>query len=137
MDLLQMGTQILSSQLGSSVSTDDISNTLGGLIGDGDTMNIASLMEKMQGNDGLGALAASWLGDGANASITPSQLGEVLDAGKLEQAASLLGTNQESLLSLLTAIVPQMVDSGSKGGSLLDSVGGLEGLAGMAKGFFR
>ena len=138
MDLLQMGAQILSQQLGGNANSDSMQNVLSSLIGDGDSMDIASLVAKMQGGSGgLGEIVQSWLGDGENAAISPSQLEDVIDSERLQQSASQLGTDQDSLLEMLSSAVPQMVDNGSKGGSLLDSLGGLEGVANLAKGFFR
>ena len=138
MDLLQMGAQILSQQMGGNANSDSLQNVLGSLIGDGDSMDIASLVAKMQGGSGgLGEIVQSWLGDGENAAISPSQLQDVIDSDSLQQSASQLGTDQDSLLEMLSSAVPQMVDNGSKGGSLLDSLGGLEGVANLAKGFFR
>jgi len=138
MDLLQMGAQILSQQMGGNANSDSLQNVLGSLIGDGDSMDIASLVAKMQGGSGgLGEIVQSWLGDGENAAISPSQLQDVIDTDRLQQSASQLGTDQDSLLEMLSSAVPQMVDNGSKGGSLLDSLGGLEGVANLAKGFFR
>ena len=138
MDLLQMGAQILSQQMGGNANSDSLQNVLDSLIGDGDSMDIASLVAKMQGGSGgLGEIVQSWLGDGENAAISPSQLQDVIDSDSLQQSASQLGTDQDSLLEMLSSAVPQMVDNGSKGGSLLDSLGGLEGVANLAKGFFR
>ena len=138
MDLLQMGAQILSQQLGGNANSDSMQNVLSSLIGDGDSMDIASLVAKMQGGSGgLGEIVQSWLGDGENAAISPSQLQDVIDSERLQQSAVQLGTDQDSLLEMLSSAVPQMVDNGSKGGSLLDSLGGLEGVANLAKGFFR
>ena len=47
----------------------------------------------------------------------------------MADAASQLGTDEGSLLDGLKDALPQMVDKASSGGSLLDSVGGLGGLA--------
>jgi len=138
MDLLQMGAQIMSQQLGGSANSDTLQDALGSLIGDGDDLNIGSLVAKMQANSGgLGEIVESWLGDGDNASISASQLQDVIDTDQLQKSANQLGTNQDSLVEILTKVIPQMVDSGSQGGSLLDSIGGLEGMANMAKGFFN
>lgn len=138
MDLLQMGAQIMAQQLGGNANSDSLQSVLGSLIGDGDSMDIASLVAKMQGGSGgLGDIVQSWLGDGDNAAISASQLEEVIDTDRLQQSASQLGTDQDSLLEMLSSAVPQMVDNGSKGGSLLDSLGGLDGVANLAKGFFR
>jgi len=86
---------------------------------------------------GLGDLASSWLGDGDNADISSSQLQDLLGAEKIQEAASQLGTDQEGLLSGLKDMIPQVVDKSSSGGSLLDSVGGIGGLAGLASKFLK
>ena len=138
MDLLQMGAQLMAQQLGGSTnaSSDSLQKVLGSLIGDGDSLNIGSLIEKMQSDgSGLADIARSWLGDGDNAAISASQLRDVIDTDQLQKSAAELGTNQDSLMDILTQAIPQMVDSGSQGGSLLDSIGGLGGIANLAKGF--
>ena len=138
MDLLQMGAQIMSQQLGGDINSDTLQNTLGSLIGDGNDLNIGSLVAKMQANGGgLGEIVQSWLSDGDNASISASQLRDTIDTDQLQKSANQLGTDQDSLIEILTNVIPQMVDRGSRGGSLLDSIGGLEGMADMAKGFFN
>jgi len=136
MDLLQMGAQIMAQQLGGNAKSGNLQDMLGSLIGDGDSMDIASLVAKMQGSGNLGDIVQSWLGDGSNAAISASQLNEVIDTNRLQQTASQLGTDQDSLLETLANVIPQMVDNGSKGGSLLDLLGGLGGVANMAKSFF-
>ena len=136
MDLLQMGAQIMAQQLGGKTGSGDLQAVLGSLIGDGDNMDIGSLVAKMQGGD-LSDIVQSWLGDGENAEISTSQLSDVIDTDRLQKTAEQLGTDEGSLLDTLARVVPQMVDNGSKGGSLLDSLGGLDGVASLAKGFFR
>ena len=136
MDLLQMGAQIMAQQMGGNASSGDLQEMLGGLIGNGDNMDIGSLVAKMQGGE-LGDIVQSWLGDGENVAISATQLSDVIDTDRLQKTATQLGTDQGSLLETLASVIPQMVDNGSKGGSLLDSLGGLDGVANLAKGFFR
>ncbi len=137
MDLLQMGAQIMAQQLGGSANSGNLQDVLGNLIGDGDSMDIASLVSKMQNNGGLADIVQSWLGDGDNAEISTSQLKDVIDTDRLQEKANELGADQDSLLETLAKVIPQMVDNGSKGGSLLDSLGGIGGVASMARGFFK
>jgi len=75
MDLMKMGTDMLMAKLGGGADAGGVQSVLSGLIGDGDQMDIAGMIGKLQ------------------------------------------------------------VNQASSGGSLLDSVGGLGGLAGMAKKF--
>ena len=126
----------MAQQLGGNTGSGDLQEMLGGLLGDGDNMDIGSLVAKMQGGD-LGDIVQSWLGDGENIAISATQLSGVIDTDRLQKTATQLGTDQGSLLETLASVIPQMVDNGSKGGSLLDSLGGLDGVANLAKGFFR
>jgi len=130
MDILQIGTDILKSKLGgqTGVNNDAISGVLGKLIGDGNDIDIAGLMAGLQ-SGGLASIAASWLGDGENDSVSGDQLKEVLGGEKIAAAAAELGTDEQTLLGGLTDALPGMIDKSSSGGSLLDSAGGLLGMA--------
>ena len=141
MDIMDLATKALASKLGggsSNASNDMISSVLGNLLGGSSNQGIdlGSLVSNLNSN-GLGDLASSWLGDGDNASISGSQLESLLGSDKIQQAASQLGADQGDLLSGLQDMIPQMVDKSSSGGDLLDSVGGLSGLAGMASKFLK
>jgi len=129
---MKLAQGMLAQKLGGN--SDAVGAALNGLLGQGDTMDLGSLVSGFQ-DKGLGDVAASWLSDGANAPVSVGQLKDVLGGDKLAQAASQLGTDEGSLLSSLQDALPQLVDKASSGGSLLDSVGGIGGLAGMAKKF--
>lgn len=111
-----------------------VGGVLNSLIGGGDKADIGGLLAGLK-EKGLGDVAESWLGDGENQEVSADQLKEVLGAEKVSAAAAELGTDEGSLLDSLKDAIPQMVDQGSSGGSLLDKVGGIGGLAGMAKKF--
>lgn len=132
MDLMNIASGMIANKLG--VDQNTINGALNGLIGDGDQFDIGSLVSNLQSGD-LADIAASWLGDGENASISTDQIQNLLGGDKISAAASQLGTSEGSLLETLQEALPQMIDQGSSGGSLLDSVGGIGGLASMAKKF--
>ena len=132
MDLMNIASGMIANKLG--VDQNTINGALNGLIGDGDQFDIGSLVSNLQSGD-LADIAASWLGDGENASISTDQIQNLLGGDKISAAASQLGTSEGSLLESLQEALPQMIDQGSSGGSLLDSVGGIGGLASMAKKF--
>lgn len=132
MDIMKLATGMLAQKLGGNNAA--ISGVMNSLIGGGDKMDIGSLVSGLQ-SKGLGDVASSWLGDGDNAEISADQLKDVLGAEQVSAAAAELGTDEGSLLDSLKDALPQMVDKSSSGGSLLDSVGGIGGLAGMAKKF--
>jgi len=140
MDIMDLATKALASKLGGAANTDSnaLSSVLGSLMGgsSGNGIDLGDLVGKLN-DGGLGDLASSWLGDGDNADISTSQVEQLLGSDKIQQAASQLGTSQGELLDGLKSMIPQMVDQSSSGGNLLDSVGGLSGLAGMASKFLK
>ncbi len=137
MDITRMGAELLKNQLGGSggQSTDMIAGVLQKLIGNGDQLDIAGMVAALQ-SGGLASIAASWLGDGDNEAISNEQVRQVMGDAKISQAATELGTDEESLLSGLSQALPQMIDKSSSGGSLLDAVGGIGGALDMAKKLF-
>ncbi len=137
MDITQMGAELLKNQLGGSggQSTDMIAGVLQKLIGNGDQLDIAGMVAALQ-SGGLASIAASWLGDGDNEAISSEQVRQVMGDAKISQAATELGTDEDSLLSGLSQALPQMIDKSSSGGSLLDAVGGIGGALDMAKKLF-
>ena len=133
MDLMQLGTQLLSSKLGNGVNSGSVTSVLGSLLSGSDGQaNLGGIIAAMQGK-GLGAIAESWLGDGDNADISTDQVREAIGNDKITEMASQLNTDEGSLLDGLKVALPQIIDKSSSGGSLMDSAGGL---LGMAKKFF-
>lgn len=59
---------------------------------------------------GLGAVVASWMGQGQNLPIEPNQLEQVLGTGMLSDLAEKSGLNQSSVLNHLTNLLPVVVD---------------------------
>lgn len=138
MDIMKMGADLLMRKLGGEggLDLDNAGNLLSGLFSDGDgNFNMQSMLDSLQ-EQGLGGLADSWLGDGDNEAISPEQIQEVVGADKIRELASQFGSDEGSLLSGLSEALPQVVDKSSSGGSLLDSIGGLDGVMDMAKKFF-
>ncbi len=138
MDIVQMGVDLLSKQLGSQTDANSLSNALSGLLGDGQgNIDLAGLAGKMASSGELGNILNSWLGDGANSAITAESLTNLLGDSKISEFASQVGTDSQSAASGLADVLPQLMDKSSSGGSLLDSVGGLDGLLGAASSFLK
>ena len=89
---------------------------------------------------GLDDIAASWLGNGKNTSISGEAIRNLLGSDKIADFASMLGLNEKSAETAIAAALPEMVDKASPDGSLLeniiDNAGDLEGLLGFARKFF-
>lgn len=136
MDILQLGTQLLSDRLGLQLDSDTVASALSGLLGDGQgNIDLAGLAGKMASSGELGSLVSSWLGDGGNSAISADSILGLLGDSQVSDFASKLGTNTDTAAAGLADVLPQMVDKASSGGNLLDAAGGLGGLMGAAKSF--
>ncbi|WP_372880089.1 YidB family protein [Psychromonas sp.] len=140
--LLKMGATAfsnskMSGDAGSGLNLDMISNALSNLIGvDADGgLDIGSLLNKMQGG-GMAEMAASFLGNGDNAEMSVSNIIDLFGSGKIASFASELGLNESEAVGGLRDAIPRMIDQASSGGSIIESVGGLDGAIGMMKKFF-
>ncbi len=140
MDLMKIGTQMLMRKMiggnaGNAVSA--LSGLLGGSKSDDgtETPDIGGLLSKMQGNETGGditQLAASWLGKGDNEQPSLEQLKSIFGGEKIAAFAAEMGTDEATAVSGLQEAIPGMVDQASPEGNLLDSLGGIGGLASMA-----
>jgi len=137
MDIIQIATQLLSKQLGGSADSNSLTGPLTSLLGDSSgQINIADLVSKFATQGGLQNMLGSWLGDGKNASLSGQQLTDILGQDKVSNFASQLGLGESEVSSALASVIPQLIDSNSSGGSLLEQAGGISGLSNMAKSFF-
>jgi len=145
MDLMKLGTQLILSKLGGNATGGEggITSALTSLLGGSSDNNsdggldLGSLVSSMtQGGDGgLASIVGSWLGDGDNEAVSGSQIKDILGGDKVAEFASKLGVGEDEAADSLAEAVPQMVDKGSTGGSLLDAVGGVSGAINLAKKF--
>ena len=144
MDLMQLGAQLIQSKLGGNVSESGISDALGALLGSSSNggaaaggIDLGSIVSNMitQGG-GLENIIGSWLGDGSNEAISAGQIKDILGGDKVAAFANQLGIDENTAADSLAEAVPQMVDKGSSGGSILDAVGGIDGALNLAKKFF-
>ena len=85
---------------------------------------------------GLGDVAASWVGTGANQPITGAQLSGVLGSDALSGLAGKFGVNPDDLAGQLSSVLPGLVDKLTpngqapvaglgNGGDLMGMLGGL------------
>ncbi len=118
-----------------SDSGSDVMGALSKLIGDGDSMNLQSLLENMGGASGLGDIAASWLGNGENLPISTEQISALFGSEKLSSFASALGVDGDSALETISNALPNLVDSSSPDGTLV-SIDSIDDVMNIAKRFF-
>jgi len=135
MDIMKLGASLLMSKLGGS-DEDGIASALGGLLTDNDgNLDLGNIVSSLQ-EKGLGSVVESWLGDGDNEAISADSVKELFGSEKISAMASQLNTDEGSVLGGLSDALPQIVDKSSSGGSLLDSIGGVNGVLNMAKKLF-
>ena len=138
--LLKLGADVfsqsnLSGDAGSQLDLEQLSSALSSLMGDGKNLNLTGLLENFT-SGGLGDIVGSWLGDGDNAQLSPQQLSDNLGPDKISEFARTLGLSEEEAAGGLSEALPQMIDKASSGGSLLDSIGGIEGALNLAGRLF-
>jgi len=139
-DLLQLGAKIfsnsnLSGDAGSNLDSGALSDALAGLTSGEGGLDLGALLGKLD-SGGLGDIAKSWLGDGENSPISPEQINNTIGPENLTEFASKLGLSLDEAAGGLSDALPQMMDNASSGGSLLESIGGIEGAIGIAKKLF-
>ena len=139
-ELLQLGATMfsksnLSGNAGSNLDMGSLASALSGLTGGKGGFDLGAIMNNLDAG-GLGDMAKSWLGDGANAGISPDQISDVIGSDKIAEFASKLGLSTEEATGGLSEALPQMIDNASSGGSFLDSLGGVEGVLGFASKLF-
>jgi uncharacterized protein YidB (DUF937 family) len=137
MDLLRIATELfMKSTKSTKLDAGTVMSGLKNLLADqSGNIDLAGLVSQFS-SSGLGAMAASWLGDGNNESLSVQQIIDVFGNDKLTGFASSLGMDKDSAANGLASMIPQLLDKSSSGGSLLsgDSLGNaLGGLGGLFK----
>lgn len=131
MQLIEMASRLFVDKLGAggeSLDLGAVQSALGNLLGSGaQALNLESLIGRFASADLLGT-AKSWLGDGANQSLTVDQIGAVLGSEAVAEFAGRLGIGEAQAKVGLAEMIPELIDKASSGGSLLDSLGGASGL---------
>jgi uncharacterized protein YidB (DUF937 family) len=119
----------------SNVSENIISAALSKLMptNSSDGLDIQGLLGQLNGG-GSASMAASWLGDGSNSSVDSKQIIDLFGQSKVTSFAQDLGVDENTAIGGLSSMIPNLIDGSSKGGSLLDSIGGGDMIGSLAKG---
>lgn len=137
MNFKDLATQIIMKKIGAANNSAEASSALDELVDGPREFDLGDIVAQFKTSGGdLASAARSWLGDGANESISPAQVQDAIGRDKIESFAQKLGIGTEEASSKLSEIMPELIDRSSRGGSLLDSVGGMKGLGGLASRFF-
>jgi uncharacterized protein YidB (DUF937 family) len=79
--------------------------------------DLQGLVNQLQ-QGGLGDQVKSWLGNGANKSVTPEQLRAALGSDQVKQLAAHFGIPADAVLNMLAEHLPAIVDAASPNGTL-------------------
>ena len=98
-----------------------LSSVLGGGQGGGGGMagGIGGLRSQFQ-QAGLGNIAQSWIGNGANQSVSPQQLQNVFGESQVQDMANQAGMQKGDFLSQLSQHLPHAVDQMTPNGQVSD-----------------
>ncbi len=105
-----------------------LGGALGGMLGGGG--GLGGLLGQFQ-QAGLGHVAQSWVGNGANQQVSPDQLHQVFGDQQVNQWSQQTGMPKQDLLSQLSQYLPHAVDRmtpqgqvpAEEGGSAFDGAG--------------
>ena len=109
---------------------------LGGLVA-----GIGGLLDALRAH-GLSRQVESWIGTGPNQAVTPAELAGAFDPDEVESMARRAGTDSETLLREVSAMLPDFVDRMTPHGRVPQrpeelAAGGLGGLLGGLLGVGR
>ncbi len=140
-DLVQMGTELFKEKMGDQAANLDdnsIMDALGGLISNEEGgLDLSNILSSLQDSD-IGSIISSWIGSGENVPVDGSTLANILGSDQISAFAEKLGIDPDTAAESLSDVVPNMVDKATgDGSSILDSLGGLDGIMDMANKFFK
>jgi len=104
-------------------------NEPGGLGGSGGLGGLGGLLQRFQ-NSGLGPQVASWVGTGANASVSGDQIRQALGDGPLRTLAEHAGLDEDQAAAHLSTLLPSIVDRLTPNGEIPPAGVPASGLAG-------
>jgi uncharacterized protein YidB (DUF937 family) len=100
---------------------------LGGIVGAEMATVVNSLIQQHGGiqgvvaqleQQGLGGVARSWIGNGANQPISAAQLSQVFGSGTLGELAAKAGMDPQQLAQRLSQALPTAIDKLTPGGTI-------------------
>jgi len=135
-DLLNIGVNILKNKIGEDDSK--IGDALSSILSDKDgNLDLSNIFSSLQ-DSSLGEIVSSWIGSGENAPIDPNSLENLLGSDKIQEFASKLNVDLDTAKEALSELLPEVVDKATPDGdSLLDQLGGLDGIMDIAKSLFN
>ncbi|NVO17052.1 MAG: DUF937 domain-containing protein [Rhodoplanes sp.] len=101
------------------LDTSALPSILSQILGRTDLGGVGGLLDALR-RGGLDQQVGSWLGQGANAPVSPDQLRSALGNGDLSRMAQEAGLPLDQLLAILAQHLPQTIDTMSPNGHLVE-----------------
>ena len=93
-----------------------------------------SRLQQMFQEKGLGGIVSSWISTGQNLPISADQLQNVLHSGALQNMAENSGMDMSQLTTVLSQLLPHVVDKLTPNGQIPDSGALAQMMKGLAAG---
>ena len=121
--LIEIAAQMFMKKIGGGADMSSVMSALQGLLPtQGGELDIQGLISKFSGQGGgLMAMASSWLGDGANNSMSAADVIGFFGKGEVEEFAGKVGVGTDTAASGLADMIPELIDKSSEGGSLMQN----------------
>lgn len=133
-----LATQVLMSRIEHANNSDKAASALDKLSSNGRGFDLAEIVATFQESGGdVARKAKSWLGDGANESISARQVQDAIGGHRVAAFAKAMGMDRDAAGEKLARILPELVDKSSQGGYLIDSIGKKSFLAGFTSRLFK
>jgi len=97
---------------------------------------LSGLIEKFQ-NGGLGDVAGSWVGKGANQPVSGEQVINTLGSEKIREIAASLGISNTAVADGLASTLPQLIDKLTPDGAIPEESVLKQGLGLLTKHFLK
>ncbi len=91
-------------------------------------------LQQMFQEKGLGGVIGSWIGTGQNLPVSADQLQNVLHGGALDQMAAKAGIDPSQLTSMMSTLLPNVIDKLTPNGQVPDSGALAQMMKGLAAG---
>ena len=91
-------------------------------------------LQRMFQEKGLGGVVASWIGTGQNLPVSADQLQSVLHCDALQNIAAKMGIDQGQVTSVLSQMLPNVVDKLTPNGQAPDASALSQMIKGLAAG---
>lgn len=88
-----------------------------GLINNPEAGGLSGMVQTFK-DKGLENVINSWVGTGENLPISGEQLKQVISSDKIQEIAGKLSSSKEEVSSMLTGLLPQVIDKLTPNGSL-------------------